>query len=229
MVSTYFCYGKLESCQFTTGIQYEGSPLEFFMNLSTITANGYTSSITSDPTGICFRSNGETLCDTYSVSVSRGQKFILSAVAVGQGRGAVPTVIRSYFITDSGDNAAVGENKLIQQTGKIFTNLEYQVFSPDNSEQLILYPEGPCRDLGIARRFVTVHLQPCADGFQLSNSRCICEERLQTFTNSCNVDDKTVLRSVDRCSLSWASGRALLEVYWGWTDAASAGHLEEVY
>ena len=25
------------------------------------------------------------------------------------------------------------------------------------------------------------------------------------------------------------SGRGLLEVYQGWTDAASAGHLEEVY
>jgi len=35
--------------------------------------------------------------------------------------------------------------------------------------------------------------------------------------------------TVDRCSLSWASGRGLLEVCWGWTDAASAGHLEEVY
>ena len=30
---------------------------------------------------------------------------------------------------------------------------------------------------------------------------------------------------MDRCSLSWASGRGWLEVYWGWTDAASAGHL----
>jgi len=30
-------------------------------------------------------------------------------------------------------------------------------------------------------------------------------------------------------SLSWASGRGLLEVYWGWTDAASAGDHEEVY
>jgi len=29
--------------------------------------------------------------------------------------------------------------------------------------------------------------------------------------------------------LSWASGRGLLEVYWGWTDAASAGDQEEVY
>jgi len=38
---------------------------------------------------------------------------------------------------------------------------------------------------------------------------------------------RSLLR-VDRCSLSWASGRSLLEVYWGWTDAASAEHLEEV-
>ena len=31
------------------------------------------------------------------------------------------------------------------------------------------------------------------------------------------------LLGVDRCSLSWGSGRGLLEVYSGWTDAASAG------
>ena len=37
------------------------------------------------------------------------------------------------------------------------------------------------------------------------------------------------LSGVDRCSLSWGSGRCLLEVYWGLTDAASAGDLEEVY
>ena len=34
------------------------------------------------------------------------------------------------------------------------------------------------------------------------------------------------LLGVDRCSLRWGSGKGLLEIYWGWTDAASAGHLE---
>ena len=34
---------------------------------------------------------------------------------------------------------------------------------------------------------------------------------------------------VDRCSLSWGFGRGLLVVYEWWTDAASAGDLEEVY
>ena len=37
------------------------------------------------------------------------------------------------------------------------------------------------------------------------------------------------LSGVDRCRLSWGSGRDLLEVYWWWTDAASAGDLEDVY
>ena len=37
------------------------------------------------------------------------------------------------------------------------------------------------------------------------------------------------LSGVERCRLSWGSGRGLLEVYQRWTDAASAGDLEEVY
>ena len=37
------------------------------------------------------------------------------------------------------------------------------------------------------------------------------------------------LSAVDICSLSWESGRGLLDVYQWWTDAASAGDLEEVY
>ena len=37
------------------------------------------------------------------------------------------------------------------------------------------------------------------------------------------------LSEVDRCSLGWGFERGLLEVYLGWTDAASAGDLEEVY
>ena len=37
------------------------------------------------------------------------------------------------------------------------------------------------------------------------------------------------LSGVDKCSLSWGSGRGLLEVYLGWTDASSDGDLLEVY
>ena len=43
---------------------------------------------------------------------------------------------------------------------------------------------------------------------------------------------KRIIRSllvVERCRLSWGSGRGLIEVYLGWTDAATNGDLEEVY
>ena len=43
---------------------------------------------------------------------------------------------------------------------------------------------------------------------------------------------KSFIRSllgVDRCSLSLGSGRGLLEVYLGWTAAASARDMEKVY
>ena len=37
------------------------------------------------------------------------------------------------------------------------------------------------------------------------------------------------LSGMDRCSLSLGSARGLLEVYQGWTNAYSAGNLEDVY
>ena len=37
------------------------------------------------------------------------------------------------------------------------------------------------------------------------------------------------LLKVDSCSLRWGSGEGLLKVYKWWTEAASAGDLEEAY
>jgi len=51
---------------------------------------------------------------------------------------------------------------------------------------------------------------------------------LSVSTDKVHVFIRSLL-GVDRFSLSWGSGRGLLEVYEGWTDAASAGDLEEVY
>ena len=48
---------------------------------------------------------------------------------------------------------------------------------------------------------------------------------MQLLISQC---DSVHHNTAGRCSLSWWSGRGLLEVYWGWTDAASAGDLEEI-
>ena len=59
---------------------------------------------------------------------------------------------------------------------------------------MILFPDGPCRDTGIAHREVKVSFLPCPDGFILVDKECMCDRRLTAFNVSCNVDTKTIKR-----------------------------------
>ncbi len=59
------------------------------------------------------------------------------------------------------------------------TTLKYNIYSSSDTEQVILYPEGPCHDKGLARVVIDVTLEPCPTAFVLSNEECICEERLR--------------------------------------------------
>ena len=61
----------------------------------------------------------------------------------------------------------------------------------------------------------------------------IVEFSIQCFYNAfclTKIDQNlTKIQHLKSKEFSWGSGRGLLEVYQGWTDAASAGDLEEVY
>ena len=71
--------------------------------------------------------------------------------------------------------------------------LHYTVSSTNNSVTLTLLADGPCLDLGESLH-VNIHLKPCPIGFQLSevSQQCICEQRLQKYTNSCDIDDLSI-------------------------------------
>ena len=58
---------------------------------------------------------------------------------------------------------------------------------------MTLLADGPCLDKGEPLH-VNVHLNPCPVGFHISEAskQCICEQRLQRYTNSCDIDDLTV-------------------------------------
>lgn len=54
------------------------------------------------------------------------------------------------------------------------SNLTYNLFSTEESEVVILYPEGPCHDSGFARVVINLMLLSCPDGFILaSNGQCV--------------------------------------------------------
>ena len=100
----------------------------------------------------------------------------------------------------------------IQQTGALCTDLNYQIHSAKDSALLVLYPEGPCRDIGIARREINITFLPCPVGFVKSDSECICEERLQLFTTNCSVDDNSIERNHNNF---WAEALYINQTYSG--------------
>ena len=197
--------GRLDMCRLPVhrgsqaSVQYIDNAIEAFNTLSTyVTDDEITSNISSDPLRVCFCQNGAPNCSLdQHMSVVRGELFFFSAVTVGQNNNTVPSSIR----VDVDNNAELGLLQRIQPTGQTCTDISYRLFTPDSSENLVLYPDGPCRDTGFARRIVQVTLLDCPDGFNLSGASCVCDERLLPFTTTCNVDDD----SIERMGAFWIS------------------------
>ena len=199
--------GLLDRCVFIDllllrNVSTKNDPVALFKSISNISDNsGNESTISSDPMRICFCQNNLPNCtfEIAELSVRRGEAFSVSALAVDQVGSPVPATIRSYLPSQTGENADLGEGVDIQQSKETCTDLTFRVFSPDSVEELVLYADGPCRDLGASRRSINVTFLPCPVGFELSYSKseCICEERLQRFTNTCDIDDESFRRNSD--------------------------------
>ena len=75
------------------------------------------------------------------------------------------------------------------------SQISYNLYSTEDFEELVLYPDGPCRDTGVATAIINVTLLPCPAGFQKSEEKCVCEERLQAYNVSCTIDrDISIMR-----------------------------------
>ena len=155
--------------------------------------------ISSNPNRICGCINGQQDCsDTpspYEVSVYPGQTVGVSLVAVGQRNGTVPATITAQY--DPDDGATFGD---LQSTQRIdhttCTELNYTIISRKQTETFKIYVDSSCGSEGIPLS-VSVTLLKCPIGFTLSNSsnQCVCEERLQKYTSSCNISNLEITRT----------------------------------
>lgn len=95
----------------------------------------------------------------------------------------------------------VGVSEDRQRVDNNCTKLHYTFFSNLTCIKLIMYLDGPCssEDASVNRLTIPVQLLVCPPAFELSESPygCICEERLQHYTNSCNINDQSILRDGD--------------------------------
>ena len=181
-----------DDCGNRIGGKFSKKPIEALNRIFYIeNKDNLTSAIASDPLQVCFCKSGVPNCTIErSVQTVTGRAFFLSLVTVGQGNFTVPSSVR--IILDGRFQIDPAQN--IQETKKICTSVSYTIFSSELSLPFVLYPDGPCLDVGIARRVVQVTFLPCPDGFMLSGVECICEERLHPYTTNCNVSDSSIQR-----------------------------------
>ena len=183
--------GISDSCGNRIGGNYSDTPIAAIKDISSIYfVDNITSNISSDPLQLCFCVNNSIKCSKCEINIVRGKKFTLMALIFGQNNGVVPSSVRTSLDNDIQISAA----QRMQDVGKECTPIVYNLSSSKNKTDLILFPDGPCRDTQKSRRIIAINFLPCPNGFTLDGSECVCELRLQKYTNSCNVDNNSIMR-----------------------------------
>ena len=171
------------------GITYLG-------NISNLTLN----SIASLPVQVCFcTSDGQPNCSYQPppMNVKKGKAFKVPLVAIDQvGNPVDATIISSLTFSEGG----FGESQHTQKVGWNCTDLTFNVFSPHDSETIVLFADGPCRNSAPSIRHLDIQFLNCTCpiGFENSSNRptaceCICDAKLSPYIASCNSTTKLLL------------------------------------
>ena len=127
-----------------------------------------------------------------------GGTLEVPVIARGQRNETTVAVVQAI---ETSNNINVSNLEISQNILNSCTPLKYTMQSRavDTTQEITLYAEGPCPPTETNTLTVTVDIQSCPPGFQLSESQsiCICAQRLQHFTNTCLIDNATVLRAQD--------------------------------
>ena len=186
--------GNVDSCTLnnaTIGPYYSGpafSGYVFDVMTSSVT-------ISSDPLDICTCVDDLTDCTGFyhPEPVYPGGTLEVPVIARGQRNGTTVAVVQ---VISTSSNFNVSNLEIYQIVLNSCTSLQYTVQSRaiGTTQEMKLYAEGPCPPNTLS---VTVNILSCPPGFQLSEAQsiCICAERIQQFTNTCLIDNATVLRA----------------------------------
>ena len=159
---------------------------EVFDMLVNIEDDNTNSTISSLPFRVCPCENNYPDCSKSHISYTLypGETFDVAVGAYGQRNGAVPSAVRSLMKTGN----LLG-SQYIQQANDACTTFNYTVFSLLISQPLKLYTDGPCSIFSDTLLIYLNMNQYCPPGFNLSEPArsCVCEPRLEKYTNNCNI------------------------------------------
>lgn len=196
--------GMLDRCVLVLNVVNNNStPLEVFLDISDIELNNsIIPKISSESFRLCLCQNGQPNCSIResSLRARRGETFVVSVTAFDQLNASVEAVIRSYLQSDYIDRhqrQRLGDGGSQQTINNMCTNVSYRVWSSSQSETVILYVEGPCKDEGNGSHSIQINFTDCPLGFDLKFDICSCDQRLVQYTNTCDIDSETIERSTN--------------------------------
>ena len=192
-------HSVLDKCKSKIGLKNDSHSNLFnvLMNVSKIITENNQTSLLGDAENI-------TLCNSQedyhsnSHSVYPGQNFNVVLIAVGPASLNAKTKISHKSITDQDTIILTQVNCSIHLKTKC-TNVSYFVkattIKTKSTVKYKLYHRNPCDSLveGVS---LTIDVKPCPLGFQLSGKEeiCVCDERLQTFTQNCDINRLSIER-----------------------------------
>ena len=197
-------YGGLVDLCYTGSIGFQKAfhVLGNVSGLSQISSNPYRVCLCNDTNLDCV----VTQCD---ITAYPGQTFHISAVAVGQMLGTVPSTVHSNFIPEN-NNSTLGSLEYTQRVEKTCTELHFTIFSINDMELLMIKT---VETLDLSREYaywfatfkikgellsdllINVTLLSCPLGFAFHNGSCNnCHPTLQQHNIPCDINTQTILK-----------------------------------
>ena len=160
--------------------------------------------ITSYPYRVCLCNDLQpcSASKTFTAYAYPGQTIPIRVAAVGQRNGTRHATINAITNPSNPSNrSTLGRFEDRQDVTAECTELHYTFFSQKRDLLLILYVDGSCSSLdgSTDRLQISVQLLHCPVAFTLSKSTsgCICEDRLQMYTNRCYINTQKIQRDGD--------------------------------
>ena len=185
--------GTIDHCKLTHGLDSQSSGKVFDMIVHNKDSDYITTSnISSDPIQTCWCENNLPNCSQRYVphTVYPGETFQVSVVAVGQRNGAVSSEVIGTIV-QTVNPGHLSDSQYLQKTNNTCTKLNYTVFSLSQFVRVGLYAaHSLCSQYNGYRLCISVKLnQICPPGFNISKSTqsCVCDPKLQKYTNSCTI------------------------------------------
>ena len=171
------------------------SEKEIFEKLFHIDPND-SSSVTSEPSGVCFCSSNTLDCEkrTYEISKFPGEEFQISAVMVGQKNGTVPGTVVANIQHGS---AFAHADQYLQKINSTRCNLlNYTIYTNQTSEMIHLESDHDIDNNNLNYpTSISLSLKPCPLGFSLAHDPPYCDcAPLLLKHFKCDINDQVILR-----------------------------------